>query len=234
MRIEILADAEAVAARAAAFIATNAREAVKQNGNFVMAASGGHTPWLMLRQLAMEDVPWEGLHVFQVDERIAPPGDPERNLKYLQEALLERSPLDPAHIYAMPVEESDIEVAAKLYSERLAAIAGHCPVLDLVHLGLGADGHTASLVPGDPVLKVINHDVAITQAYKNRRRMTLTYPILNRARQVLWVVTGSEKQRALQLLLDRDVSIPAGLINQEHALVLADEAAAAVHSAHLA
>ncbi len=233
MRIEILADAEAVATRAAAFIARNAREAFRQTGKFVMAVSGGRTPWLMLRNLAKEDIPWGALHVFQVDERIAPADDPERNLKHLREVLPERFPQNAATIYPMPVEESNLIVATELYSRQLAAVSG-CPrVLDLVHLGLGEDGHTASLVPGDPALKVINHDVVVTEPYRNRRRMTLTYPILNRARQILWVVTGSEKQRALDLLLNRDVSIPGGLINQEHALVLADEAAAGAHCANV-
>jgi 6-phosphogluconolactonase len=98
-------------------------------------------------------------------------------------------------------------------------------VLDLVHLGLGPDGHTASLVPGDPVLNVNDNDVAVTGIYQGRRRMTLTYPTINRSRQILWVVTGEEKVQALNRLLDGDQSIPAGRIRPEGARIIADRAA---------
>ena len=108
----------------------------------------------------------------------------------------------------------------------LEEIAGSPPVLDLVHLGLGPDGHTASLVPGDPVLKVADRDVAITGVYQGRQRMTLTYPMINRSRNILWVVTGAEKVPMLKRLRDADVSIPAGRIRQDPALILADRAAA--------
>ena len=112
------------------------------------------------------------------------------------------------------------------YAQTLQEIAGSPPVLDLVHLGLGPDGHTASLVPGDPVLDVTDADVALTGVYQGRRRMTLTYPILNRARRILWLVTGSEKAGPLVRLRQGDPSIPAGRVRQDQALVLADRAAA--------
>ena len=191
-----------------------------------MAVSGGHTPWVMLRNLTREEVPWDKVHLAQVDERVAPPGHPDRNLTHLQESLLEHAPLPPEQIYAMPVESVDLESAAKQYAATLAKIAGSPPVLDLVHLGLGPDGHTASLVPGDAVLEVNDADVAVTGIYQGRRRMTLTYPIINRARRVLWLVTGSEKAGMLTRLREGDPSIPAGRVNQERALVLADRAAA--------
>jgi 6-phosphogluconolactonase len=226
VQTEILASADAVASRAAAVIAEQARGAVQARGRFLMAVSGGHTPWVMLRELANESVPWEGVHVFQVDERIAPDGDPDRNLTHLQASLLEHAPLDPKHIHAMPVELPDSQVAAAQYARTLESLAGAPPVLDLVHLGLGPDGHTASLIPGDPVLQVTDRDVAVTGVYMGRSRMTLTYPVLNRARQVLWVVTGAEKVKALSQLEGADPSIPGGRIARDHALVLADQAAA--------
>jgi 6-phosphogluconolactonase len=192
-----------------------------------MAVSGGHTPWIMLRDLAQEDVPWNAMHVVQVDERIAPAGDPDRNLTHLRESLLQHAPLRPEQIHAMPVESSDLEEACKQYEQTLQSIAGSPPVLDLAHLGLGPDGHTASLVPGDPVLEVTTADVALTAPYQGRRRMTLTYPILNRSRRVLWLVTGGEKAGMLARLRAGDVTIPAGRILADRAVVLADGPAAA-------
>jgi 6-phosphogluconolactonase len=222
---QILADADAVAKEAAKLIAAKARAAATARGRFVMAVSGGHTPWQMLRVLANEVVPWESVHVVQVDERIAPSGDPDRNLTHLRESLLEHAPLPAEQIYEMPVEGPDLESAALNYARTLQQIAGKPPVLDLVHLGLGPDGHTASLVPNDPVLNINDRDVALTGIYQNHRRMTLTYPMLNRSRQILWVVTGAEKAGMLARLRDADVSIPAGRIRREEALVIADRAA---------
>jgi 6-phosphogluconolactonase len=226
MNIEILIDADAVARKAAEIIAAEARAAVAERGRFIMAVSGGHTPWKMLRVLANEKVPWEGVRVVQVDERVAPAGDPDRNLSHLRESLLEHAPLRPEQILAMPVEWSDLDAAAIRYAMTLKEIAGSPPVLDLAHLGLGPDGHTASLVPGDPVLNVTDSDVALTGVYQGRRRMTLTYPILNRARRVLWLVTGNDKVDALARLREADTSIPAGKIQRDQAVVLADQAAA--------
>jgi 6-phosphogluconolactonase len=226
MKIEILPDADAVAREAAKFIAAEARSAVAERGRFVMAVSGGHTPWQMLRALASEKVSWESVHVVQVDERVAPAGDPDRNLTHLHESLLEHAPLRREQIHAMPVESPDLDAAAKRYAMTLQEIAGSPPVLDLAHLGLGPDGHTASLVPGDPVLKVTGTDVALTGIYQGKRRMTLTYPMLNRSRRILWLVTGSDKVAALARLRDGDVSIPAGRIHRDKAVVLADRVAA--------
>jgi 6-phosphogluconolactonase len=226
MKIEVFADADSVARQAAAIIAAEARAAVAARGRFIMAVSGGHTPWQMLRALTGEEVPWQGVHVVQVDERVAPAGHPDRNLTHLRESLLANAPLRPEQIHAMPVETPDLEAAARSYALTLQEIAGAPPVLDLVHLGLGPDGHTASLVPGDPVLDVTDADVALTGVYQGRRRMTLTYPMLNRSRRILWVVTGSEKAGPLMRLRDGDRSIPAGRVRQDRALVLADRAAA--------
>jgi 6-phosphogluconolactonase len=177
-----------------------------------------------LRALTAEEVPWQNVYVAQVDERVAPAGDPDRNLTHLSESL--HAPLRPEQILAMPVESPDLEAAATRYAATLREIAGSPPVLDLVHLGLGPDGHTASLVPGDPVLDVKSADVALTGTYQGRRRMTLTYPIINRSRQILWLVTGSEKVEMLGRLRKGDPSIPAGRVRQDQAVVFADKAAA--------
>jgi 6-phosphogluconolactonase len=226
MNVEVFADDESTAQAAAKFIAAEARAAVAARGQFVMAVSGGRTPWIMLRALANEEVPWDHVHVVQVDERVAPAGHPDRNLTHLRESLLAHSPIRPEQILAMPVESANLEAAAGEYASALAKIAGSPPALDLIHLGLGPDGHTASLVPGDPVLNVTNADVALTGVYQGRQRMTLTYPLINRARRILWLVTGSEKVDALARLRKADVSIPAGRIRQDQAVVFADRAAA--------
>ena len=227
MNVEVLADADAVARAGAAFIVEEARAAVAARGRFAIAFSGGRTPWVMLRAVAgMTDVPWAGVHVLQVDERIAPAGDADRNLTHLAESFLDRAPLRPEQVHAMPVEFPDLAVAAARYAATLREVAGAPPVLDLVHLGLGPDGHTASLVPGDPVLAVADADVALTGAYQGRRRMTLTYPVFDRARRILWLVTGGEKAAMLARLRKGDPGIPAGRVRQDVALVLADRAAA--------
>jgi len=231
MRIEVYSDADTAARAGAKFIGTQAREAVAAHGRFVMAVSGGHVPWRMFRLLANETIPWRNVHVVQVDERVAAAGDSDRNLTHLRESLLSQVPLPPGQFHAMPVEENDLEAAAASYANLLREIAGSPPVLDLVHLGLGPDGHTASLVPGDLVLDVTDRDVAVTGLYQNRRRMTLTYPILNRARCILFLVNGPEKTEILQRLASGDTSIPAGHIQRDSAVVLADRAAASNISA---
>ena len=226
MKIEIHSDDQVVAREAAAIIAGEARAAVAAHGRFVMAVSGGHTPWIMLRALADAQLPWGEVHIVQVDERVAPPTDPDRNLAHLRASLLDHAPLPPDHLHAMPVDAPDLDGAAQHYARTLRGVAGSPPVLDLVHLGLGADGHTASLVPGDPVLDIIDTDVAVTGPYQGRRRMTLTFPIINRSRRTLWLVTGREKAGALGRLRDGDPSIPASRVLQDRALILADRTAA--------
>src|ERR1051326_603390 len=226
MKIETFPDPAAAARAAALFLAAASRAAPSVGGRFVVALSGGSTRWLMLRALAHEDLPWNAIQVLQVDERVAPAGHPDRNLTHLHENLLGHTPLRPEQVHAMPVEAQDLETATANYAHNIADLAGSPPVLDLVHLGLGTDGHTASLVPGDPVLDITEADVALTGTYQGRRRMTLTYPVLNRARQVLWLVTGAEKRAAFQRLQAGDASIPAGRIRQDIAVVFADRAAA--------
>jgi len=233
MEIKVLADADAVAREGAAIIAAQARAAVAARSRFILAVSGGHTPWLMLRDLAGEDVPWNDVHVAQVDERVAPAGHPDRNLTHLRESLLEHAPLRPEQVYAMPVEAIDLEAAVSRYAQTLRGMAGSPPIFDVAHLGLGPDGHTASLVPGDPVLDVTDADVPLTGVYQGRRRMTLTYPMINRSRRILWLVSGNDKVGMLTRLGDGDRSIPAGRIGRDNALVIADSAAAGQLEANL-
>jgi len=215
-KVEVLADADAVAVRAAAYVAQRAQVAVAEHGRFSFAVSGGRTPWAMFALLS-ERMPWQDVTLYQVDERIAPDGDPSRNLTHLRASLPAGG---SAEVRAMPVTAPDLEAAAAEYARSLPGR------FDLVHLGLGPDGHTASLVPGDPVLAVMDRDVALTGQYQGQRRMTLTYPKINRARQVLWLVTGRDKVDALARLRAGDRSIPAGQVEAETQLVVADVAAA--------
>jgi 6-phosphogluconolactonase len=231
MTIEILDDATAVATRAARWIADAARDAVAARGQAVLAVSGGHTPWQMLRLLAAQPMPWAKVHLFQIDERIAPAGSPDRNLTHIKECLgpiLDtKDGLPASNLHAMPVEASDPSAAAVNYARELEAVAGSPPVLDVAHLGLGPDGHTASLVPHDAVLEVVDRDVAVTGVYSGHVRMTLTFPVLDRAREVLWVVTGAEKAPVLPRLVASDRSIPAGRVRSDRAALVADREAAA-------
>jgi 6-phosphogluconolactonase len=216
LELEILPDARAAAQRGAEVIAAAADEAVTDRGRFTLAVSGGRNPWTMFGELYGR-MPWEKVTIFQVDERVAPDGDDDRNLTNLLRSL---PPGGAADVRAMPVTAHDLDAAAASYAAALP------DVLDLVHLGLGPDGHTASLIPGDQVLEVGDRDVAVTGEYQGRRRMTLTYPALNRARRILWLVTGDDKVDALRRLRESDESIPAGRISTANALVVADPAAA--------
>jgi 6-phosphogluconolactonase len=213
--LKALPDADEVARAGAAFVAQHARRAVSSRGSFHFAVSGGHTPWAMFAELASETMPWEDTVIYQVDERVAPADDPDRNLHHLHDALGSA----PARVEAMPVNDADLEAAARSYAASLPQS------FDLIHLGLGPDGHTASLVPDDPVLAVTDRLVALTQPYQERVRMTLTYPALARARQILWLVTGADKKVPLSKLMAGDTSIPAGRVQAEASLVLADRAA---------
>lgn len=214
IHLEVLPDAEALAVRAAAVIEEAAKEAMADRGTFRWAASGGATPVPTFRRLAL---PWSGTGTFQVDERVAPEGDDDRNLTHLRRAL---SADGVATVHPMPVEADDLESAAATYERSLPER------FDLVHLGIGDDGHTASLLVDDPVLDVRDRDVAVTGPFRGRRRMTLTYPMLDRARRVVWIVAGRTKASALARLLAGDPSIPAGRVMAVDQVVLADADAA--------
>lgn len=226
LRHEVLPDADAAARRAAAVIAGHAQAAIAERGRFVVALSGGNTPSAMLRWLAGEDIDWRKVFVAQVDERLAPLGSQHRNMTQLRGRLLDETALPADQVLAMPVERADLTDAARDYLHRLGVIAGMPPVLDLIHLGLGEDGHTASLVPDDPAAAVVDADIALTGDYQGWRRMTFTLPIINRARSILWLVTGAEKSAVAARLLAGDKSMPAGRVEREDALLLLDRAAA--------
>lgn len=226
MRIDIGNDDDAVAQHAATLVVQKIGAAVATRGRACLAFSGGRTPWPMMRALADADVPWGQVHVFQTDERIAPMDDPARTLPQLRTVLLAHVPIPPEHVHPMPVEDGALQAAAERYASTLAGVAGTPPVLDLVHLGLGDDGHTASLVPGDAALTVDTTDVTLSGPYQGHRRMTLTFPLINRAETILWLVTGQGKARVLQRLWNRDHAIPAGHVRRDRVVIFADRGAA--------
>jgi 6-phosphogluconolactonase len=226
MDVRTLRDAAAVAQAAAQRIADAAAAAIAARGQFTLAVSGGRTPWQMLRILAGLPVDWSRVHLFQVDERVAPEGDPDRNFTHIRASLLARVSLPADNVHAMPVTAPDLVAAAADYAGVLQRIAGTPAVLDLVHLGLGPDGHTASLVPGDPVLAAKQADVAVTGPYQGHRRMTLTYPAIDRARHILFVATGAEKAAMVRRLQAGDAAIPAGRVELARASLYIDAPAA--------
>jgi 6-phosphogluconolactonase len=213
---EVAPDANALAAMAASYVVSLAKAAIVARGRFTFAVSGGHTPWAMFAALRAEYMPWAEVELFQVDERVAPDGDPDRNLTHLRQSIGDV----PAQVHPMPVSNPDLDAAADDYAAVLPER------FDLMHLGLGPDGHTASLVPGDPVLQVTDKLVGVTQPYQGHQRMTLTYPALTRADQLLWLVTGADKREAMAKLLAGDESIPAGRVRATRSLIMADESAA--------
>jgi 6-phosphogluconolactonase len=226
LRLIVAPDARAAASIAAGEISRACRAAVAERGQAVIAVSGGTTPWMMLRDLRSLDLPWESVHVAQVDERCAPHGDARRNLTQLEGILVHDGPLPASQLLAMPVEAADRAAAASGYQAALEARFGRPVRFDLVQLGLGTDGHTASLVPDDPVLAIVDRDVAITLPYQGLPRMTLTYPSLARARERLWLVTGESKSSRLAELLGGTGSTPAVAVAREHSTVVADTASA--------
>jgi len=216
IRLEVLPDPDAAAARVAALVEESVNRVVTGGGRFAWAVSGGEGPDPMFRRVGALELPWGSIDTWQVDERIAPLGDPDRN-RTRQERAFPSPALEG--IRWMPVEDEDQDASAARYAATLP------DQFDLVHLGLGTDGHTASLVPGDPVLDVVDRDVAVTGPYEGRRRMTLTYPALARSRLVVWLVTGEEKREAVRSLLAGDRSIPAARVPVADQILITDRTA---------
>ena len=223
MNIDTHPNAVQVAQNAANYLEQKIKETIKEKGSFSMAVSGGKTPWEMLKLLANASLPWTRVNIFQVDEREAPDGHADRNLTQLFKTLEGSGIITKVNIFPMMVTAENLSQACEDYAENIRTITGD-GVLDLVHLGLGADGHTASLIPGDQVCEIVDKDVAMTFGpYQGRNRMTLTYPLINRAKEILWVITGDEKKDMVQRLIAKDPSIPAGKVNQEHAILITDQ-----------
>jgi 6-phosphogluconolactonase len=222
MRLIVAPDAEAAAERAAHEIAAACNGAIAARGAAIIAISGGETPWGMLRALVSLSIDWPALHVLQVDERVAPDDDPRRNLIRLRDILVAHGPLPVSRLHAMSVTGDSPDAGAAAYAELLQRLAGRPPQLDVVQLGLGADGHTASLFSGDAALDT-DADVAVTGEYAGTRRMTLTLPTLSRARLRVWLVTGSGKRHALEELVRGDGTSPAGRVERSHSCVVTDQ-----------
>jgi 6-phosphogluconolactonase len=222
--VEIAPDGPALAHRAADLVAHRLADAVAAKGLATLAVSGGSTPAAFLADLATRTLPWETIHVFQVDERVAPPGHPDRNLSGLQAMLLDRAPIPAANVHPMPVDESHLDEAAAAYAREIRAVTGAEGRLDVVHLGIGDDGHTASWPPGDPVVDATD-DVAVVGPFNGRLRMTLTPPAVNRAGWIVWLIAGATKAPAVAGLLASDSDLPASRVRRHHATLLADPAA---------
>ena len=231
MRIQVLPTADAAAARAADWLRAEIGRASAQRGRCLAALSGGRTPWRMLRELRRLRVHWHALQLFQVDERVVPANDERRNSRQIADLLIAPDALPASAFHGMPVEHQPLGDGAADYARLLEERCGTPPVLDVVQLGVGADGHTASLIAGDPLLEDATHSVGVSGVYQGVRRMTLTLGVLNAARHRLWLVTGADKAQALKALWNGDAATPAGRVAREAAFVFADsEAAAALPS----
>ncbi|HET6628625.1 MAG TPA: 6-phosphogluconolactonase [Woeseiaceae bacterium] len=227
MKIRVTADADELALQAAAWIGEQARTAIAEREIFSLALSGGRGPHGLFEALAREKIDWRRVHLFQVDERAAPLESPERNFRAIVSLLVDRVSIPCEQLYPMPVAGKDLEAGAADYAATLERVLGAGRVLDLVHLGLGEDGHTASLLPGDPACES-GAPVIVSREHEGFRRLSLNYQLLSGARQRCWFVTGAAKSEVLMRALDGDPGIPAGRIERQGTWFFVDQAAGAL------
>jgi 6-phosphogluconolactonase len=239
-RLVRVADTAALAEAAAAAILQAAQAAVAAHGRFTIALAGGATPALTYTRLALtpfvDVMPWDKTWVFFGDERMVPPDHPESNFRMADERLLSKVPLPPDHLFRMRGEAEDSEAAAVDYGRALAEICserrGGVPRLDLVLLGVGVDGHTASLFPGSPAVREIFRPVAAVHAAAAAipERLTITLPVINAAARVFVLVSGSEKTKVVKAILHDKALLPAGMVGPGDGELwwFVDEAAAAL------
>jgi 6-phosphogluconolactonase len=225
VRTDVVATPELAAKRAAAWLADALRAGIRDRDRACVALSGGSSPIPLFRELVRQELDWSAVHVFQVDERVVRRGDAARNLTALEQVFVHEGPLSMERLHPIWVDRSDLAAAAAAYAEGLVTLAGEPVTLDAVHLGLGNDGHTASLFPGDAALDVVDRAVAVTGEHAGFRRVTLTYPVLNAARRVVWFALGEAKQAMVGRLAAGDASIPAGRVSPDRAVLVADYAA---------
>lgn len=252
------------AGRAAEILGAAVADAITRRDRCLLAISGGSTPTPVFAELAQLDVDWPSVTILQVDERIVPLDSSSRNLMVQRNllghlgctwlplpvddllALRGRPPTDQDH--PRPITSETAGPILDEFAARLIDLAGDPPVLDVVHLGLGSDGHTASLLPGDPLVHELRRYVGLTGLYSGSpptttqaaaaldrgtmrpttQRVSLTRPVLDRARMVLWLVNGADKADVVRRLVDGDMSIPAGLVHAAHSVVVSDTDAAAL------
>lgn len=226
MRLEVEKTVDEAAAMAARLIATVLGIGIARRTHATLALSGGSSPLPMLRELVRQPLDWTAIHVYQVDERVVARGEAARNLTKIEELLVANGPLPSRNLHPMWVDRADLLSSAAEYATEIEQLAGTPAVLDAVHLGLGTDGHTASLFSGDPALKVKDRAVALTGEHHGYSRMTLTLPLINRARSIIWFVTGAEKAGVLADLYAGGAPFPAGRVARVRAVVVADSAAA--------
>lgn len=214
MYIRVDGTADGAARDAARSIGHQIKAAASRRGVAHIAVSGGRTPARMFGSMAELDLPWSVLHVWQVDERVAPAGDPARNV-----GLLDVLPVPDGHIHPMPVEQDDLRKAIWKFKPKLPG------VFDVIHLGLGADGHTASWPPDDPVVDTPS-TMGISREYLGHVRLTLTPRVINAARMRVVLVTGADKASVVRRWIERDPSLPISRVRRSDTLAIVDEAAA--------
>jgi 6-phosphogluconolactonase len=217
-----------LAREAAARLVAACQEALAARDRAFLAVSGGSSPAGMFTELARSGLDWARIDVFQVDERVAPDGHPDRNAILLRSHLLDPAHVPEERVHLMPVTADDLEEAAAAYAGEMRRVTGD-GVLDAVHLGLGPDGHTASWPPGDAVTHLVDGpDVAVVGPFNGRLRMTLTPPAVNRARSIVWLVDGPDRRAMTTALVAGDPSIPASRVRRSDAVLVAGSEAAPV------